>query len=180
MKIIHLGLAKEGKKYIWVTLILITLLTSCQQKGKECVIIKNNSYKGYGFFYFKNRFQDSFTELRFIPVCAEKEDLLHFRNLNPQTGLDFYCFYDDSFLRTLALHSKIVSEEFGFETYLTPVYIEFEETPDFQEQFVKLYHYPDYISLNNRDTLMVNYVFSGAHLSNIKIDKIEFFSFVEE
>jgi hypothetical protein len=168
-----------------LTLAVITLLISCQQNGKECAVIENNSYNGYGFFYFKNHFQDSSTELRFIPVCANKEDLLHFRNLNPQMGLDTYCYFDDSLLRTIAMHSTIIPDESGFEYYLTPVYIEFEEAPNYQERAKiinrKKQYIRDYPDWSMKDSLSIRYFLSYEHLNNIiKINRIEFLSFVEK
>jgi hypothetical protein len=134
MNHIHFPLVGIGK-YFPVIILLIILTNSCQ---KECAAVQNNSYKGYGFFYFENYFQDSRTELRFIPVCIKKDDLLHFKNLNPQIGLDMYCLFDDSFLRNVAMFSKIIyDEQSGYEHYLTPVYIEFEEASDYQERLKK-------------------------------------------
>jgi hypothetical protein len=179
---IHLPLVGLDK-YFSVIILLIILTSSCQ---KECAVIKNNSYKGYGIFYFENYFQDSRTELRFIPVCTEKDDLLHFRNLNPQIGFDVYCLFDDSFLRNVAMHSKTIPDkQSGYEYYLTPVYIEFEEALDYQERLKKSdvnQGYTKYdIPLTNNDTLMVKYFFSGADLSQIiKINRVDFLSFVEE
>jgi hypothetical protein len=178
---IHLPLVGLDK-YFPVIALLMMLTSSCQ---KECVVIKNNSYKGYGFFYFENRFQDSSTELRFIPVCAPKDDLLHFRNLNPQIGLDMYCYFDDSFLQTIAMHSKVIPDELGFEYYLTPVYVEFEEASDYQERLKKFNgkqeYLRDYPRWSMKDSLIIKYFVSYAYLSQIiKINRIVFLSFVEE
>jgi hypothetical protein len=185
MNRIHLLLVELGK-YFYVIILLMALTSSCLQKEKECVVIKDNFYKGYGFFYFTNRHQDSYTELCFIPVCTEKKDLLHFRNLNPQTGLDVYCDrFDDSFLKNIAMYSKVISGESGLEYHITPVYIEFEEAWDYQERLqrsdVNQPYLQKSIPLNDRDNLMVSYFLSGALLSQIiQINKIEFFSFAEE
>jgi hypothetical protein len=170
---------------ISMMLSLILLISSCQ-KRQECAVIENNSYKGYGIFYYENHFQDFFTELHFIPVCTGKDDLLHLKNLNPQVGLNFYCDFEDSFLRAIAMHSKIISDESGFESYLTPVYIEFEEGLDYQEILEKTKEKPEFtnlhIPLNKGDTLLVRYLISQTSLlsSLIQINHIEFFSFVEE
>jgi hypothetical protein len=184
MRILNVGLAKESKKQVWVFIAFITLFASCQQK--ECAVIKNNSYKGYGLFYFTNRNQNLSVELRFIPVCTEKEDLIHCRNLNPQTGIDVYCDeWDDSFLKNIAMHSKTVPGADSLEYYLTPAYIEFEEAGNYRELLGRSNVNQPYlqkdIPLNDRESLTVSYFFSTALLSQIiQINQIEFFSFVEE
>jgi hypothetical protein len=185
MSRIHLLLAGEDKFIFIMMSSLILLISSCQ-KGQECAAIENNSYKGYGVFYFENDFQDFLTELRFIPVCTGKDDLLHLRNLNPQVGLDFKCAFDDSFLRTVAMHSKVISDESGFESYLTPVYIEFEEGSDYRKILKKSNGRQEFtnwhIPLNKGDTLLVSYLISQVTLLSklIQINHVEFFSFTEE
>jgi hypothetical protein len=174
---------KNRDKYLsTVFVLLIIFLSSCNKQGKGMIV--KNHYKGYGFFWFENDFQDSFTELRFIPVGAGKDDLLHFRNLNPQMGLDTYCYYGDSFLRTLVSYTKyseIISDEFGYVDYLIPVYIEFEEVPDYQKIYPRKGGKKEAITWNLKDSLNIKYILSYESWSDlIKINKIEFFSFYSQ
>jgi hypothetical protein len=182
MNMFNLILKNRDKYFSTVFVVLIICLSSCHKQNK----IVNNTYEGYGVFFFENDFQDSFTELRFIPVSAGKDDLLHFRNLNPQMGLDTYCYYGDSFLWTLVSYTKyseIISDEFGYMEYLIPVYIEFEEVPNYQAKYPSKDNKQRFttwrIPLNNQeDTIVFKYFFSYERWSDlIKINKIEFFSF---
>lgn len=168
-----------GNKWkISVLLTTLVLITSCQ---KHCPHIENNSYKGYGFFVFRNDFQDGYTELLFIPVCSDIENLLHFKNIETHTGLSFLCYGRDSLLRNLAKSSYIVpiDKETNYEQYLTPVYIDFIQVESSIEDVSR---YPkteetDHILLP-KDTIIAHYYWTKNIIYNIiRIKQIKYYSF---
>lgn len=185
MQGIRIGLVNRVREVFLIFIIMLTV--SCHER---CHSIEDNAYKGYGFFFFENHFQCGNTQLFFIPVCCDLEDLLNFKNLDPQIGLCFFCWGGDSLLMNIAMNSTIVSidEPTNYEMYITPVYIDFKEAPDckldpFGNDVRKYSKEENWWSatLNREDTIdrftgYCYYTMSDIH-NIIDIKKIQFYSF---
>lgn len=179
----HIHIKTNRLKPFIIALIVFIFTLSCKN---EKVVIEDNSYKGFGFFFFKNNFLDGNTDLYFIPVSCRLNELLNFKNINQQLGLSFKCYGGDSLLKKIAANSTVVKFNISFEAYLTPVFIEFEEAP-FDSAYswngdVRKYsklHSQTIVTLNQKDSLIVKYIPTNTDIHKIiNIKSVRCYSFI--
>lgn len=117
----------KSKTILLCSMFISCFLLSCNTKVDQ----NSNTYRGYGFFYFKHDYNNKF-ELHLIPTSGTKEDLLKMdKNLNMQNGLSFECNSNQSgivnTIRSFSMIKFLLNNNSGCDfIHYTPVYIEFE------------------------------------------------------